>query len=558
MPKQENGDNMSNGDKRTNPSTPAEDIDLVVASDTPPFTEKDKKCLFMDNCDTGSTLRKAISHIFGRNKLCTRSIPEEVWVHYCRKHYQRSRYRNIKEWVVRCAELVAKQVQHIDDWSRWNAAHNKEAGVVTGWTINIRKREQKRLQEIGKKRSLPLDDDDEFDEVTDTADLTGTAVPPWIHHYMNKVLSTSEVQHVVSKLHRELQDETATTMPDIEILPEIDTTKTTRTRAAPRANNTRRAGAAHRRSQSMGQPLSYSNHHVEKRPRLGFQDTAMMPHSYSPYTMSPLGHQPRFSNFSPYGASQHAHVNSPAAQRPVGAASMPSHLENTNSFYGGGASYDGRRMSHQRSHSEVPFSYRPPPPAPQDFQLPSIASYHPADTTGSYYARTPQHDPSFRPQGHSLYSAPRESRSPYTQSPGYVGSYTNTASQPSYSYPQYPSSTGEGPSPTMAHSTSMSPPSSAIRPTMGQDMGATAGQGINASGSRHVRHQSSPVVARVGGFQPGMGQGLPSGHSMVLPHHPVGPWTQSPPRPGIDQGHYASYTIPETEREPSYGGPRYT
>ena len=46
-------------------------------------------CMHIDNCDTQAPYRKAISHIFGRNKLCTRSIPDFVWVHYCRKHYQR-------------------------------------------------------------------------------------------------------------------------------------------------------------------------------------------------------------------------------------------------------------------------------------------------------------------------------------------------------------------------------------------------------------------------------------------------------------------------------------
>ena len=37
--------------------------------------------------------RKVVSHIFGRNKACTRKLPENLWRLWCRKHYQRFKYR---------------------------------------------------------------------------------------------------------------------------------------------------------------------------------------------------------------------------------------------------------------------------------------------------------------------------------------------------------------------------------------------------------------------------------------------------------------------------------
>ncbi|KAF7174093.1 hypothetical protein CNMCM6106_008200 [Aspergillus hiratsukae] len=43
---------------------------------------------------SGGNPRKLISHIFGRNKTSTKLFPAHVWVHYCRKHYQRARYRS--------------------------------------------------------------------------------------------------------------------------------------------------------------------------------------------------------------------------------------------------------------------------------------------------------------------------------------------------------------------------------------------------------------------------------------------------------------------------------
>ena len=87
-------------------------------------------------CTTGSThLRKVISQFFGRNKRETRAIPEEFWVKWCRKHYQRHRYRR-DVWVELQLGLINDMIDQLEDY-----------GKVRGWTVTIRKTEEKKLRD---------------------------------------------------------------------------------------------------------------------------------------------------------------------------------------------------------------------------------------------------------------------------------------------------------------------------------------------------------------------------------------------------------------------------
>jgi hypothetical protein len=61
--------------------------------------------------------RKAMSHVFGRNKNCTRSIPDRVWPWFCRKHYQRGRYRNGHDYAKKQVWAVTVQVLRLEAWS---------------------------------------------------------------------------------------------------------------------------------------------------------------------------------------------------------------------------------------------------------------------------------------------------------------------------------------------------------------------------------------------------------------------------------------------------------
>ncbi|TVY80648.1 hypothetical protein LSUE1_G003903 [Lachnellula suecica] len=216
------------------------------------------KCMFQTDCDTGSQLRKAISHIFGRNKMCTRLVPAQVWVHYCRKHYQRSRYRNPKEYAKLQCDLVQKQIRRIHDWSLQNQRNNRP-GVVQDWGLAVRKREQKRIDELSgakRKRSITQYDDSEDG---DNMPVPATAVPRWLRELCGKGYDTHSILSIFNRLHTEILNDLMPQFPDIEILPNI----------AVEADEPQQpkgyvkrpgAGAGHRRSQSLGMGVNLDVH----------------------------------------------------------------------------------------------------------------------------------------------------------------------------------------------------------------------------------------------------------------------------------------------------------
>ena len=186
------------------------------------------QCMHSNNCDTGSQLRKAVSHVFGRNKACTRSIPSHVWVYYCRKHYQRSRYRYGIEYVRVQSELVHSQIHRIQAWSDGNK-NRGQGPVVTGWTLSIRKREQKRLDEKransrkrGRSDSDDEEDVDEDDGAYDAAIANGTAVPDWLLDHCGAGCSSQEILEIWENLKASIYSGSMSQIPDIEILPEIE------------------------------------------------------------------------------------------------------------------------------------------------------------------------------------------------------------------------------------------------------------------------------------------------------------------------------------------------
>lgn len=247
--------------------------------DTPPNTTEDAEansvvCMYIENCDTGSQPRKAISHIFGRNKMCTRLIPSHVWVHYCRKHYQRSRYRNPKEYAKLQCDLVQQQIRRVHEWSVKN---NKSGagGVVRDWGLSVRKREKKRLDDLGganrKRRASILDqnDDEETESFDNVPGMTGspipaTAVPDWLLALCGKGYSTSEILSIFNRLHTEILADRMACFPDIEILPNIaldqDDTGSLKTNTKRKARTT-----GHRRSQSLGVAMKSESHSPDRK-----------------------------------------------------------------------------------------------------------------------------------------------------------------------------------------------------------------------------------------------------------------------------------------------------
>ncbi|MCJ1362891.1 hypothetical protein MMC16_001997 [Acarospora aff. strigata] len=209
------------------------------------ITDEGPSCSYTAGCSTGSPLRKVVSHIFGRNKLCTRQIPKGVWVHYCRKHYQRSRYRNPSGFALLQCDLVRKQIDRLDTW-----------GGVSDWVIKVRKREELRLNKenaelaAGRTAEDAASDGDETTEMASdemqstptrrsgdvctpveshpsnprrtSAATVSLSSSRWLIKFTGSGKTTEEVLEVLDNIESEIRD-TRCNFPDIEILPNVST-----------------------------------------------------------------------------------------------------------------------------------------------------------------------------------------------------------------------------------------------------------------------------------------------------------------------------------------------
>ncbi|KAI9789096.1 MAG: hypothetical protein M1816_006346 [Peltula sp. TS41687] len=185
------------------------------------------QCSYTSNCSTGSPLRKVVSHIFGRNKLCTRQIPKGVWVHYCRKHYQRSRYRNPRGFALLQCDLVRKQIRRLQDW-----------GGVMDWMIKVRKREEERLSK--ENAEMLAADNSSVGHgrgANKTKAMEGNAngtIPSssmagawgWLVQSTGSGKSTVDVLKILDRIEGDIAS-SGSSFPDVEILPVVITTATT-------------------------------------------------------------------------------------------------------------------------------------------------------------------------------------------------------------------------------------------------------------------------------------------------------------------------------------------
>ncbi|KAJ6779438.1 hypothetical protein PWT90_05417 [Aphanocladium album] len=191
----------------------------TTATDGTSMKQQDQEayCMFVKDCDTGSQLRKAISHLFGRNKACTLRIPKHVWVYYCRKHYQRIRYRNAKTYPLNQMELVKLQILRLQAWSEDNRKQHNGA-YIRMWTLSLRKREQSRI-ENGSGAGVSVDE--AALAVNDARNMAGTAVPEWLIQRVASGYTTEEILDVAERLHKEIKDGLLAQVPEIEFLPDI-------------------------------------------------------------------------------------------------------------------------------------------------------------------------------------------------------------------------------------------------------------------------------------------------------------------------------------------------
>ncbi|KAI9813246.1 MAG: hypothetical protein M1827_004188 [Pycnora praestabilis] len=164
----------------------------------PPSAKDVSPCAYRQNCKTGSPLRKVVSHIFGRNKLSTRQIPEGVWVYYCRKHYQRAKYRNPKGFAKRQVDLVRKQIDRIELW-----------GGIMEWHVKVRKREEIRMN----KKNTDLAAGRIVQDPKARFDME-------LLRHLGEQKQTGEVKRLLDYIYH-LIDTDQSFFPDVEILPNI-------------------------------------------------------------------------------------------------------------------------------------------------------------------------------------------------------------------------------------------------------------------------------------------------------------------------------------------------
>ena len=194
-------------------------MNVTKITDTDDDTSQyiDTLCVAVATClaDSGDH-RKVVSHIFGRNKTCTRALPHDLWILWCRKHYQRMKYRAEENgiWHLRQMELVRRQLRIFENW-----------GKVRSWTIALRKEERNTLANMKKGPKMNQD------VGTDT-DQTPTLWELFLVPYLGANKTFADVREVLDIIQHEFDGEEyksrATkkkTFPGVEFLPTIHKAK---------------------------------------------------------------------------------------------------------------------------------------------------------------------------------------------------------------------------------------------------------------------------------------------------------------------------------------------
>lgn len=148
-----------------------------------------------DSSHNSSTDRKVISHLFGRNKVCTRQIPEHLFEKLPRKRYQRLRYIE-SEWAFRQLHLLRAQVMEMQKW-----------GGVRSWAIELKAATKREIEQEDKGLASGSRCADRF--------------------FLPHIGSGKEFWHVYRAINAIEEDlrgraEAKRSFPGVEFLPEID------------------------------------------------------------------------------------------------------------------------------------------------------------------------------------------------------------------------------------------------------------------------------------------------------------------------------------------------
>ena len=163
-----------------------------------------------------------VSHIFGRNKACTRDLPNELWIFWCRKHYQRFKYRaeDAENWHILQLGLVRTQLQTFEDW-----------GQVRSWTIAIRKAEADALAK------------EDNNGITYTNHIA-TCWERFLVPYLGSNKTFAQVREVLQVIERKFneeeyrnRDKKLKTFPGVEFLPFVPKAKEAKKPAVKKGEN---------------------------------------------------------------------------------------------------------------------------------------------------------------------------------------------------------------------------------------------------------------------------------------------------------------------------------
>ncbi|KAK9461475.1 uncharacterized protein V1516DRAFT_664630 [Lipomyces oligophaga] len=182
-----------------------------------------------NTCDKSVPARKAVSHIFGRNKRQTLAIPCSLWVAICRRHYQRESYRK-ESFPFLQVRLVLLQLDRLEGWGRVESftvirSRSKKHVRLGMAPSTAPTREFIRTPPAGRSAAL-IKLDQYLDRVVMPVDryqppATSTLA---LSGGIQRPLLFDEVRELLERVRQYLEEETDPVMrifPAIEILPNI-------------------------------------------------------------------------------------------------------------------------------------------------------------------------------------------------------------------------------------------------------------------------------------------------------------------------------------------------
>lgn len=222
-------------------------------------------CEFTNPCNTNSPHpRKLISHIFGRNKTVTRTFPDHVWVYFCRKHYQRSRYRDAL-WALRQCDILELTLDRMESWGQvrvWEIVRRRRAMLSSGMAQDGSAAAPAAPADPDTGLDTDADvsgadtdaidtdgvEDEDGDEEDTDADMDPTSantnantnttattstthrtyrtrrnrpnpIPSWLIDELGPNKSFQDIRTIITRLREDIQARRVSRFPDIEILP---------------------------------------------------------------------------------------------------------------------------------------------------------------------------------------------------------------------------------------------------------------------------------------------------------------------------------------------------